>query len=344
MEPARGSPDSVMTVNVKIFDDLDDVARDADGALDRASQAKVYDRLDWFRLIETHLPSAGKSLIARARNAKGSAWLFLRETAPGRAEALSSWYTLDFDAIRDGESPDVLAALVRELGILSEITLYPVADPAPVVAAFREAGWRARVTEASTNWMIDPPASFEEYWASRPGQLRSTVKRKARKAGINIAIHHDFTDAAWDDYETVYAKSWKGQEGSPAFVRALARQEGAAGTLRLGLAYREGAPVAAQFWLVENGRATIHKLAYDEAAREHSPGSILGEAMFRHVIEQDRPARIDYGTGNDAYKADWMARARPLYRIELLNPRRIAAWPRIARNALSGLVRRAPSD
>lgn len=329
-----------MTVNVKIFDTLDDVARDADGALDRARQAKIYDRLDWFRLTEAHIPQFGKPMIARARNAQGAAWLFLRETAPGRAESLASWYTLDYDAIRHGESPDAIGALAGELGALAEISLYPVADPAPITEAFRAAGWQARVTSASANWWIDPPASFEQYWADRPSRLRNTVKRKARKAGLEIAIHRAFDAAAWADYEAIYAKSWKGEEGSPAFLRALARQEGAAGTLRLGTAYREGAPVAAQFWLVENGRATIHKLAYDEEARAHSPGSILGEAMFRHVIEQDAPRRIDYGTGDEPYKAEWMARARPLYRIELLNPRRARAWPKLARRAVSGLVAR----
>ena len=75
--------------------------------------------------------------------------------------------------------------------------------------------------------------------------------------------------AAWADYEAVYAASWKPEEGSPAFLRALAEQEGAAGTLRLGIARRGGRPVAAQLWTVESGVATIHKLAYveDERAR-----------------------------------------------------------------------------
>ncbi|MBC7986074.1 MAG: GNAT family N-acetyltransferase [Sphingomonadaceae bacterium] len=331
-------------VNVKIFDSLDAVARDAEGALDRARQAKIYDRLDWFRLTEAHIAQSGKPLIARALNAGGTAWLFLRETAPGRAEGLGSWYTLDYDAIRTGTSPDVLGAIPDALRELTEINLYPVNDPAPIAEAFRGAGWKVRVTRASVNWLIDPPASFDEYWAGRPGKLRNTVKRKAKKAGLEIAIHRAFDESAWRDYETIYARSWKGEEGSPAFLRALAQQEGEAGTLRLGVAYREGAPVAAQFWLVENGHATIHKLAYDESAKELSPGSILGEAMFRHVIERDAPKQIDYGTGDEPYKAEWMARARPLYRIEMLNPRQPRAWPKLARRAVSGLVRRPTSD
>src|SRR3989440_2029523 len=55
---------------------------------------------------------------------------------------------------------------------------------------------------------------------------------------------------------------------------------------------------------VENGTAWIHKLAYDEAAKALSPGTILSMAMFRAAIDEDRVSRIDYGTGDDAYKRE----------------------------------------
>jgi hypothetical protein len=62
------------------------------------------------------------------------------------------------------------------------------------------------------------------------------------------------------------------------------------------------------------------------------------------VIEEDRPATIDYGTGNEPYKADWMDAPRPLYRIELFNPRQPAAWAPLLKRKLSGLVRRSATD
>ena len=101
--------------------------------------------------------------------------------------------------------------------------------------------------------------------------------------------------------------------------------------------------MAAQLWHVENGRATIHKLAYDEAEKALSPGSILSEAMFRHVIEQDRPTMIDYGTGDEPYKADWMDDPAPLYRITCLRPWRPRNWPALLRRGASALVRRETS-
>ncbi len=99
------------------------------------------------------------------------------------------------------------------------------------------------------------------------------------------------TTRAWADYEAVYRASWKPEEGSFPFLRALAEQEGAAGTLRLGVARKDGRPVAVQLWLVENGEATIHKLAYAEDAKAMSPGTLLGMAMFRRALDEDRVAR-----------------------------------------------------
>src|SRR3546814_7983792 len=80
----------------------------------------------------------------------------------------------------------------------------------------------------------------------------------------------------------------------------------------MGLARIEGAPVAAQYWTVEDGTAFIHKLAHVEDSLKASPGTLLSAALFRHVIAVDRVARVDFGTGNDAYKRDWMNRHEPL--------------------------------
>ena len=174
----------------------------------------------------------------------------------------------------------------------------------------RPAGSFSSIRRRSTGGSTRAGEDFDAYWAKRPAQLRNTAKRKAKAAGLEIDIHDRFDEAAWADYEAVYRASWKPDEGSFPFLRALAEQEGAAGTLRLGVARKDGRPVAVQLWLVENGEATIHKLAYAEDAKALSPGTILGMAMFRHALDKDRVRRIDYGTGDEPYKADWMAEKR----------------------------------
>lgn len=327
-----------MTVNIACFDDLDAVAEDAAGALDRARQASLYNRLDWFRLLQAHVPPAGKLAVWRARDGDKAAWLFLA-VGGRKASAYAAWYSLRFNGIGDGDVMTPLAEAIRRSGI-AELELAPIEDPEPLAAAFRAAGWRVALTEKTGNWRVATEGEdFAAYWAKRPGQLRSTAKRKGKAAGLDIEIFDRFDAAAWAAYEEVYRGSWKPEEGSFAFLRALAEQEGAAGTLRLGVARKDGKPLAAQLWLVEDGEATIHKLAYREDAKELSPGTILGEAMFRRAIDEDRVRVIDYGTGDDGYKKDWMDERRPLWRLQAFNPGMLKGLAGAAR-ALAGRLRK----
>ena len=311
-----------MTVNVELFEDLDSVAKDAAGALDRGAQPSLFDRLDWFRLIEKHCPPPGKLVVLRGRKDGRGSWLFLAVDHP-RAKAYAAWYSLRFDAIGE-KDVDVMTALVATLrhGGVAEVELAPIEDPEPLRAGFRKAGWFTFVTPKTGNWRAETAGEdFDAYWAKRPAKLRNTARRRAKGADLDIRIHTGFDEAAWADYEAVYRASWKPEEGSFPFLRALAGQEGAAGTLRLGLAYKDGQPVAGQLWLVENGEATIHKLAYAESAKSLSPGTVLSMEMFRHVLDRDRVKAIDYGTGDEPYKADWMDKRRTLWRLTAYNAR-----------------------
>jgi CelD/BcsL family acetyltransferase involved in cellulose biosynthesis len=330
--------------DIDLFEDLDAAARAAAGALDRAAQPSLFDRLDWFRLLAGHCPPPGKPLAVRARDGGRSAWLFLAVRHPV-AEAFANFYSLRFDAIgrRDEDLLTAIAAALRDGG-LAEVDLAPLEDPAPLAAAFRNAGWIPSVTPFAVNWRVDTAGKdFEAYWSERPGQLRNTAKRRAKAANLEVAIHDRFDEAAWADYEAVYRASWKPEEGSFPFLRALAEAEGAAGTLRLGIARSDGAPVAAQLWLVENGEAVIHKLAYAESAKELSPGTILSMAMFRHVLDRDRVERIDYGNGDEPYKADWMAERRTLWQLRAFNPRTMKGLFRAGKARLGALAARGGS-
>ena len=325
-----------MTVNIALYEDLNAVTGAAAGALDRDAQPSLFSRLSWFRLIRDHCPPPGRLLVVRA----GKGWLFLAER--GReAEAYAAWYSLRFDAVGDRASDvmTAIAAALRRRG-LARVELAPVEDPEALRAGFRKAGWKVFVTPRTGNWRIDVSGmDFDTYWAARPAQLRNTAKRRGRTAGLEIEIYDRFDARAWADYETVYRASWKPEEGSFPFLRALAEQEGAAGTLRLGIARKDGRPVAVQLWLVENGEATIHKLAYAEHAKAMSPGTLLGMAMFRRAIDDERVRVIDYGTGDDAYKKDWMGERRTLWRIEAFNPATLRGLLGAAR-ALVGRLRK----
>lgn len=330
-----------MAVNIGLFGSLDEAARDAGDALDRAARPCLFERLDWLRLVEAHCPPPGRLLAIRAGDGDARAWLFL--AAQGHAaEAYANWYALRAGPI-GSDRDDVMTSFgisLRKQGI-ARLDLAPVARPEPLAAGLRRAGWAVRLHPGKANWRIDTTGmDFAAYWAARPAKLRNTFRRKAKAARLAVRVHAAFDAQAWADYEAVYRASWKPEEGSFPFLRALAEQEGAAGALRLGLAYKDGAPVAAQLWLVENEEAVIHKLAYAEDAKALSPGTILTEAMFRHVLDTDRVNAIDYGTGDEPYKADWMGERRMLWRLTAFDRRSVRGLAFMARDIASALAAR----
>jgi hypothetical protein len=336
-----------MRVKVEHFVDLDAVAADAAGALDPDAQARLYDTLDWFRLTREHILPAVPLHVVRARGDAGTMWLFLAARGGGSADPFGSWYTLRYAPIFDGP-PDqslVVAALTALRKRFGRISLQPLAESDLLMLqnACKAAGWWTKTAVQTANWVAHTAGlDFPAYWAARPKQLRNTVRRKAAKAHLTIRLFDTFDPFSWDHYEAVFAASWKGgAEGSPAFLRALAQRAAELGRLRMGLAYDSaGTPLAAQFWTVDAGIATIHKLAYVDAAKALSPGSILSHAMFEHVLTRDRPAAIDFGTGDDPYKADWMDEKRLLHRLDAYNPASPLALAAYARSRAGELVAR----
>jgi len=52
-----------------------------------------------------------------------------------------------------------------------------------------------------------------------------------------------------------------------------------------------------------------------------------------HVIDEDRVELVDFGTGDDPYKRDWMETIRPRYRLCAFRAGNPRAWPHLARAA-----------
>jgi CelD/BcsL family acetyltransferase involved in cellulose biosynthesis len=66
---------------------------------------------------------------------------------------------------------------------------------------------------------------------------------------------------------------------------------------------------------------SIFKLAYDERFAQLSAGSVLTSQLMRQVIDVDRVAVVDYLTGDDAYKRDWMSHRRERVGVRALQLR-----------------------
>ena len=215
-------------------------------------------------------------------------------------------------------------------------------------SALRAAGYVVQSYFHFGNWFESiPEPRWDSYWQRRPSMLRNTVDRKSKKllkahrVRYEIFTGHPNLDEGIKAYERVYAASWKVPEPFPAFTGGLVRCAGDAGALRLGIAYLDDTPAAAQIWLVANRQATIFKLAYDEAFSAHSIGTLLTLQLARHVIEVDRVSHIDFGRGDDSYKRDWLAERRERWGLMAVNPRTVAGALAVCRHLGARLLKRA---
>lgn len=297
-------------------------------------------RIGWFKLLED---TGAQPLVALVRDGEQALALPLIESAGG-LEPLTNWYAFTWSSlVTPGADRDaLLETLARDLATrASRVNLTKLADEDVTTfeRAFRRAGWIVLCEADHANHVLSLGGrSFAGYLATRPGALRTTLKRKAGKVAVEVLTSFDAD--AWEAYEQVYGESWKPEEGDPALLRSFAEAEGAAGRLRLGIARHEGAVVAAQFWTVEDGTAYIHKLAHLERARPLSAGTTLSAALFEHVIDRDRVEWVDFGTGDDRYKRDWMEQVRPRWRLTCLRPSSPRNWPALAGALVRKLVSR----
>src|SRR5262249_24127378 len=81
---------------------------------------------------------------------------------------------------------------------------------------------------------------------------------------------------------------------------------GPRGIARLAVARIDGTPAAAQIWLVQEGRATVFKLAHDPAFDRQSPGTLLTHWALNQLHEGGGPD-VDFGRGADSYKGLWLS-------------------------------------
>lgn len=330
-------------VGVVYHDDLKEVQDDsALAALLGSPHARApFDRIEWWRGLSERCGLT--PLIAVA--SEGSSRAALALTRRGNTlSGLANWYSFRIRPVATpGNEERMLAVLARDLARQSaRVVLSPLPDDAGetrlLARAFRSAGWLVFVEPCDVNHVLPVNGrTFASFLAGRPGQLRTTLKRKAGK--VDVTISDRFDPAEWQAYEDIYAQSWKPEEGSPDFLREFAQAEGVAGRLRLAVARHQGRPVAAQFWTVEGGTAFIHKLAHTQDSRPLSPGTTLSAALFERVIDVDKVDLVDFGTGDDPYKRDWMEEVRIRYRLEAFHPLRPANWPAIAIRTMRRLAR-----
>lgn len=359
---AAGRFVSGTNTTLHVFHDLDALPPDCETLFAAGAQRSFHLGRPWWRTVLAEaMPPDARPLFLLCRTGDGpdggGGVLFpLRTRAGGaRLETLSCLYSCLYQPLA---APQATAAELFAAGQAfgrfcrgwSGLRLDALDEGwpglPPLLEGARAAGLAVLRFDHFGNWHERVAGqSWADYLAARPGALRETIRRRLGQAGRDPRIGLEMIgsaaglEAGIAAYEAVHARSWKEREPFPRFSAALMRAAASAGALRLGLLRLDGRPVAAQYWVVAGGTATVLKLAHDEAARARSPGTVLTAAMIRHLLDREGVAELDFGRGDDAYKALWAGRRRQRIGVLLVNPRRPMGLLALGRHVLGRLVR-----
>jgi hypothetical protein len=344
-------------MNFESYRDWDELPGAADTLFEQVEKQSLFFSRPWFESLNAMALEGNQSLllVCVVDGADLLALLPLISHDPaqvdggqgeGRWQAFRHRYTALYSLLLAEENrSDVLSCLVAGLRQLSfrSLRLEPVADDDgnlfALQRAMEAAGFECQRYFRFYNWFHRTHGqTFEDYIAARPARLRNTIARKRRKLerehGCEMCMYRGQAVAqALTDYHTAYSASWKALEQYGALLDGLAINLSAPDWTRLAVLYIGGKAAAAQLWFVVHGKASIFRLAYDEAWKSYSPGSILTSFIMQHVIDIDRVEEIDFLAGNEAYKQDWMSERRERWGLVLFRKSEVqsGACPLLAR-------------
>jgi hypothetical protein len=346
---------------VKTYTAFDALPDDCVALLQESGRQNFFLGYDWFRLLaETTFEPEARLRIYVVDDASGTASLMLLARTPAgqngsmlhctpgpRSLASLTNYQSDiFAPIIGGHVTDRAALFdLVALHIASERPRWDVVDfnyldsGTPeyqlLLAALRKAGFRA-VSYFHCKYPYDDTEglSFRDYLEGRAEQARKVIQnyaKKARRLERSRKVRYEVYRGAdiergLEDYQRVYAASWKASEPYPDFVPRFFRAAAAAGVLRLGVLYLDDEPAATEAAIVSGGRAVLVKTAFDEKYRDLSVGSIVMFQMMQHLLDVDRARQITRGAFDAPFKSLWLAQDRQLNGIAAFSPGTVRGW------------------
>lgn len=319
------------------FNAFNQLPKSSDVLFAQAEKDSMFFSRQWFEnLVNTALEDDQKLLLAcviDGDNVLAILPLITRSNKEWSSlhHLYTSLYTL---LIAETNQQEILSCLSQGLSQqpLDYLNLEPVAEDDSNIKnlqqALEAAGFSCHRYTRFHNWFHRLQGqNFSDYMAARPGKVRNTIKRKQRKLerehGYEIRLHTGSdVQQALSDYNEIYNASWKAHEQFGDILEGLATSLAKSGWTRLAILYIESKPAAAQLWFVVDKKANIFRLAYDEAWKQYSPGSILTKYLMGYVIDTDKVEEIDFLFGNDRYKQDWMSERRQRWGVVCTPTRR----------------------
>lgn len=335
---------------VQRYEGIEDISESCRQLFERSGRENVFLSLEWFRnFIATVVQKEDRVRIyavgreSDSNHVMGAVVLWLQPRkagflSPYILQGLSNYYTAYFGPVWQGKEEDIDEFAAALVGALLEdrrewevLDLRPLDPESPIfqglLKALRRKGIPTQTHSCFGNWYLPVKGTtFDQYVEGLSKVLRKNIPYQTRRlersfrVEIKLSTGDESLESLLQDYEVVYNSSWRSGEAYPEFVRGLARLAARERWLRLSVLYADGVPIAAQFWMVQGGVGAIYKVCYDERYAKYSVGTVLTAYMMRRAIEIDKVELIDYLSGDDVYKKDWMSHRRERWGILAFNP------------------------
>jgi len=308
-----------------LYTDIEQLPESANVLFAQGEKDSIFFSRPWFEnLAATAFTNAQSMLLACVvQGDKVLAILPLMERSGSTLYSVRHRYTSLYSLLlADNNQKQVLRCLVQGLRTLAfdSLLLEPVCENdqriKSLLSSMEASGFHCHRNFRFYNWFHKVQGqSYQDYITDRPARLLNTIARKKRKLereqGYDIRLFiGDEALKAMSDYYTIYRASWKANEQYAGLLDGMLSAFSKAGWSRLAILYIKGQPAAAQLWFVLDKKASIFRLAHDENWKQYSPGSILTSYLMEHVIDSEQVEEIDFLTGNEAYKQDWMSERR----------------------------------
>ena len=327
--------------------------KSADDLFHAGEKESLFFSRPWFESMDQFALKEDQEMLLAGvvNNQQLLAILPLKKCTGGNWHSLTHNYSSLFSLlISDENQSEILSCLVQGLRQtpLQSITIMPVDQHDSKLLQFQKImqtnGFECHRKFRFYNWFHRMQgASFAEYMAHRPSRLCNTIARKQRK----LEREHDYNIrlflgeevlGAMQDYYKAYKASWKADEQFGGILDDLIHRFSSLGWPRLAILYIEDQPAAAQIWFVVNGKANIFRLVYDERWKQYSPGSILTSYLMKYVLDNDSIKEIDFLTGNEQYKQDWMSERRERWALTFVKHDQPQSQIKRAIKALSSFI------
>jgi hypothetical protein len=275
---------------------------------------------------------------------------------PTRLTGLANYYTTLYEPLHcitdQNQLAQAITQVVEAICHLSwdTVELYPL-NPALITYPLLTEAFKKQKKHVTPyfmygNWfLLTQGQTFKDYYAARPSQLKNTIKRKANKLKLKsvecrIYKHPEDVQTNIQIFQQLYKSSWKNDEPYPDFIPGLAKATAEQGWLRLGMLFIDQQAAAVQLWLVLRQTAYIYKLCQDPEFDTYSPGSLLTSHLMEYVIDEDKVTKVDFLSGDDAYKKDWMSHREERWGLQIANLKTAYGLIQAGKNILNPYIKR----